>query len=89
MYVFCTTTPSQSIVKLCNYVFVKYSFRLIFLLSKSVVKLMLCANTFGTLPVEKLMFYGFDMLKGAVVLNKSEQLYLAIVMRMTDNKQVY
>lgn len=42
-----------------------------------------------TVPVEKLMFDGFQMHQGVVILNKSKQLYLAFVMRMIDNKQVY
>lgn len=39
-----------------------------------------------TLPVKKFVFYGFQVLQGAVLLNKLEQLYLAFVLRMIDNK---
>lgn len=35
------------------------------------------------------MFDGFQMHQGEVVLNKFEQLYLAFVLWMIDNKQVY
>lgn len=42
-----------------------------------------------TAPVEKFMFDGFQVHQGEVVLNKFEQLYLAFMLRMTDNKQVY
>ncbi len=35
------------------------------------------------------MFDGFQVNQGEVVFNKSEQLYLAFLLRMTDNEQVY
>lgn len=35
------------------------------------------------------MLYGFQMHQGEVVLHEFEQLYLAFVFRVTDNKQVY
>lgn len=40
------------------------------------------------LPVQQIMFDGFQMNQGEVVLHEPEQLYLTFVVRMVDDKQV-
>lgn len=40
------------------------------------------------LPVQQIMFDGFQMNQGEVVLHEPEQLYLTSVVRMVDDEQV-
>ena len=69
----------MSVTKLCRYK------RPIILFSKCQRAAYVC---YRPVPVEKLVCDGFHMQQGEVVLHESEQLYLALVLRVIDNKQV-